>query len=287
MNAISIPIVAMVSEAEKAVIDAACLDLARALGQASGTSWKCNCRFVHEYADLQNADAGSILIASLVLEVDAPEPWPDVEQRLRKIFARLSERGDPVFICTVLRHVGVGETDRLSRRIIRIRRLNLLAADISRESGAFVIDLDRQLADIGAQRLGTNYRLEGTAAANLAGKAVAMEIVLNGLNSIAGFDVQDRARALLAQYRPPVALSEIRPKNLIPMGQGRRKQMVATTIDNNQQAHVGWLVRQVLSRQIGLLAASNKIAQAVRRRGPKETLAMLFSGVAHLIGKRI
>jgi hypothetical protein len=34
------------------------------------------------------------------------------------------------------------------------------------------------------------------------------------------------------------------------------------------------------------LEASNKLLQAVRRRGPKESLAMLASGVVRLIGKR-
>jgi hypothetical protein len=283
MNATPIPIVAMVSMAERAAVDSACGNIARALGEASGTPWKCDCRFVPDHADLQNA--GSILVTSLVLEVDAPEPWTDVEQRLRGIYAGLCARGDPIFICTVLRHTGAGEPDA-SRRRIRIRRLNLLAAEISREHGAFVIDIDRRLADVGARRLGTDYRLQGAAAADLAGNAIAMEIILNGLDTHASVDVQDRARAVLAEYKSAIAPREIRPKNLMSMGQGRRKQIVATIIDTDQEAHVGWLIQQVLRRQITPLEASNKLLQAVRRRGAKESLAVLASGVVRLIGKR-
>jgi len=119
-----------------------------------------------------------------------------------------------------------------------------------------------------------------------AGNAIAMEIILNGLDSHASVDVQDRARAVLAEYKSAIAPPEIRPKNLMSMGQGRRKQIVTTIIDTDEEAHVGWLIQQVLRRQITALEASNKLLQAVRRRGAKESLAVLASGVARLIGKR-
>lgn len=286
MTAKPIPIVAMVSAAERAAVDRACDNIAHALGDVSGTPWKCDCRFVQEPADLKDADAGSILVASLVLEVDSPEQWTAIELRLRQFYAELCERGDPVFVCTVLRHTGAGETDIALRRRIRIRRLNLLAADISRQSGAFVIDIDRRLADVGARRLGTDYRLAGAAAANLAGNAIAMEIIANGLDAFASFDAQDRARGVLTEYKSAVALPDVRPNNLMPMGLGRRKQMVATIIDGDREAHVGWLIEQVLKRQIAPLEGLNKLLLAVRRRGAKESFAVLASGVVKLIGKR-
>jgi hypothetical protein len=260
--------------------------MVRALGEVTGAQWKCDCRFVQEHEDLQTADVGSMLVTSLALEVDAPEPWNNVEARLRKFHAGLNERGDPVFVCTVLRHIGAGDAELASRRRIRIRRLNLLAADISRETGSFVIDIDRRLADVGARRLRTDYRLQGAAAADLAGKAIATEIILNGLHALASVEVQDRARAVLAEYNSAVPLPEIKPNSLMPMGQGPRKQMVTTIIDSDPEAHVGWLIQQALKRQITPLEASKKLLQAVRRRGAKESLAMLASGVVRLIGKR-
>jgi len=163
----------------------------------------------------------------------------------------------------------------------------LLAADISRQSGAFVIDIDRRFADVGARQLGTDYRLEGAAAADMAGNAIAMEIILNGLGTLASFDVQDRARDVLAETKSAAALPEtMRPTNLMPMGQGRRKQMVTTNVDPDRDAHVGWLIQQVLKRQIAPLEAFNKLVLTVRRRGAKESLAVLASGIVRLIGKR-
>jgi hypothetical protein len=283
MNRSIVPIVAMAAESERAAIDQARGNIARALSEATGNSWTCDCQFVQEL-DLRNADIGSIVVTSLVSEVDTPERWEHVEPRLRKIYAGLCERRDPVFICTVLRHTGAGDSALAVRRRIRIRRLNLLAAELSRDYGAFVIDIDRQLADVGARRLETDYTLRGEAAAKLAGNAIAVGIVLNGLDGFVSVEMQDRAKAALAQSKSTVALLEIKPI-LLAMGQGRRKQISIATIDTDQQAHVGWLIHQVLQRQIALPEAFEKLRHAIRQRGTRESLAMLASGVVRLIGK--
>ena len=51
---------------------------------------------------------------------------------------------------------------------------------------------------------------------------------------------------MLAQYKSAVALPEIRPKNLMPIGQGRRKQMVATVVDTNQDPSNCYSARSAL-----------------------------------------
>ena len=286
MNGLIVPIVAIAVETERAAIERACGNIARALSQATGKSWMCDCRFVREL-DLQNSDvAGSIIVTSLGSEVDAPERWEDAEPRLRKVYAGLCEPGHPVFICTVLRHTGDGDPATAMRRRIRIRRLNLLAAEISREHGAFVIDIDRRLADVGARRLGTDYTLKGVAAEKLAGDAIAMEVVLNGLDGFVNVEVQDRARTLLAEARSTVASFEIKPKSLMAIGQGRHKQTVTTIVDTDQQSHASWLIYQVLRGQISLPQAFAKLHQAIRGRGARQSFAMLASGVARLIGRR-
>ena len=283
MNGLIVPIVAIAAETERAAIAQASGNIARALSEAAGKSWTCDCRFVQEL-DLQNTDvAGSVIITSLGSEVDVPERWEDAEPRLRKIYSGLCERGRPVFICTVLRHTGAG--DSAMRRRIRIRRLNLLAAEISREHGAFVIDIDRKLADVGARRLGTDYTLKGEAAEKLAGDAIAMEVVLNGLDGLVSVETQDRARALLAESRSTVAPLEIKP-NLMAIGQGRHRQTVTTIVDTDQQSHANWLIYQVLRGQISLPQAFAKLQQAIRGRGARQSLAMLASGVARLISRR-
>jgi hypothetical protein len=281
----SIPLAAFVAPSEQAAVEAARDHLLRALGSTGG-AWSIDCDFAEAIGDLTAAPAGAVLLTSLLPEADGDEAWGDTEARLRGIHADLSERGDPVFICTVLRHAGEGDREAALRRRVRIRRLNALAAELSREFGAFVIDIDRVLADIGAGRLGTDYRLQGAAAADLAGKAMAIDIVVNGLDAFAAFDVQDAARAYLAQYQTIVALpTEIKPQNLMALGQGRRKQVAATITNNDQQGHVGWLVQQALKGKIGPAEAFGKLAQAVRRRGARESFSMLANALFKM-GKR-
>ncbi len=275
----SIPMAAFVAASEQAAVEAARGHLVRALGAAGG-EWAVDCQFVETVGELSEAAAGTVLVTSLLPEVDRGEAWPETEARLREVYATLSGRGDPVFICTVLRHAGDGDRQVALERRVRIRRLNALAAELSREYGAFVIDIDRVLADVGAGRLGTDYRLNGTAAADLAGKAIATDIVVNGLDAVASFQVQDVAKAELAQYQTQVALpSDIKPQNLMALGQGRRKQIVATVTDNDQQGHVGWLVRQALSGKIAPAEAFDKLVQAVRRRGARESFTLLANAV--------
>ena len=249
MSATVIPIIALVSTSERAAVEAACGHIVRALSEASGQPWTCDCRFIDRPTDLQaHTDQGH------------SRHVPGFRSRRSRAMARcrgtrahftagLCRRGDPVFVCTLLRHAELDDPDLALHRRIRIRRLNLLAADISRQSGAFVIDIDRRLADVGARRLGTDYRLHGATAADLAGNAIAREILVNGLDALASAEVQDRARAALARCQPAIALPSLM-RHLMPIGHGRRKQMVATVTDINQQGDASWLIRQVLRRRI-------------------------------------
>ena len=72
---------------------------------------------------------------------------------------------------------------RLRRRcakLERIRRLNLLAVELSHDLDAGVIDFDRQFADIGAQVLETSYRLEGAAAREIAAYVIVKTLLAAG-----------------------------------------------------------------------------------------------------------
>jgi hypothetical protein len=212
-------------------------------------------------------------------------PWADVERDLRTSYAALCQTGDPVMICTILRHVeAAGDPEKADRTRVRLRRLNLLATELSREYGALVIDLDRVLADLGARRLETDYRLGGAAAVDVAGKAVALSVVANALDAFAPVNVQEAARGILEKYRPAVGLApEIKMTNLMALGPGRRKQIVSTVTNAVQENHAGWLVRQVLNRQIGPREAFDRLTLAVRRRGARESAALLISGIVRLI----
>ncbi len=286
MTARTIPLLAAVTTHERAVVEAAARHLAAALSQATGESWTCPCRFAPDLEGLAGAASGSITVTSLLLSLgDIGKPWPEVEAALRRHCAALAETGDPVMICTILRHVDAArEPDGAEAIRRRLRKLNLLATELSREYGALVIDIDRVLADLGARRLETDYRLGGAVAAEFASQTMALCIATNALDAFAPVKVQDAARAILEGHRPSLGLaSDQMMTNLMAMAHGRRRQRVATTTDEVPENHVGWLVHQVLKGRIGGREAFGKLAGTVRRRGLRESAELLVSGVSRML----
>lgn len=286
MTARSVPLLVAVTTNEQAVVKAAARHLADALSRATGETWTCPCNFAPSLGDLPGATSGSVVVTSLLLALaQVDQPWPETEQELRRTYAALSETGDPVMICTILRHVdAAGDSERADRILRRLRKLNLLATELSREYGALVIDIDRSLADIGARRLETDYCLGGRVAAEFASKTMALCIATNALDAFAPVKTQDAARAILDGYRPSVGLAtDQMMTNLMALRHGRRRQHVATMTDEVQENHVGWLVRQVLNGQIGGGEAFGKLASAMRRRGARESVRLLISGVSRVL----
>ena len=103
-------------------------------------------------------------------------------------------------ICTIFRVVA--DRARLSRGgaslplIERIRRLNRLAAELSRETGCYVADIDRTMADVGARKTQADYRLSTPAAAEAAGHAIAWALLSGPLDDVVSPEVQEKARAI-------------------------------------------------------------------------------------------
>lgn len=284
----TIRIRAAVPAQEQGIIERAGNLLSDALKQASNEDWRSGISFAPSAAALQDAPTdGAITIVSLIPALDPLDAsWPDVETQLRQACEALSAAGDPVFLCTILRHVPASEEDD-QPRLLRIRRLNLLAAELSREYGCFVIDLDRILADIGGRRLQTDYRLGGAVVAEHVANAIATCIAANALDAVASFEIQDSARAFLEANKPAAGLAtDIKLSDVVAMGQGRRRQMAATVTDTVQENHVGWLVRQVLNGRIGPQEAFHRLNQAIRNRGAKESVILLAQGAARLLRQR-
>jgi hypothetical protein len=289
-----ISIAAFVSEGEQAAMNLAAGHMAQALSKAAEVAWTSDCFFNADLEKIAQSGEGTIIVTSFLPQLEKlDEPWPEAEQRLRKIYATLGERSVPVFIATILRHVrGDAESELAEALKIRIRRLNLLAAEISRETGANVIDLDRVLADVGARRLQTDYRLTGQATANMAGHFIALTLVSNGLDAIVPFEVQDAAREALAASQPAIAgIDGAKPeitlrKDLMAMGQGRRKQIVTPVHYTVEENYIGWLTRQVLQGRIGPREALSRLIQAVRKRGVRESAALLASGLSKQINRK-
>ena len=286
MTARSVPLLAAVTTNERAVVEGAARNLAAALSQATGESWTCPCTFARGLDDLAGATSGCIVVTSLLLSLtDIDKPWPEVETELRSTYAALAEAGDPIMICTILRHVdAIEDVEEAARIRRRLRKLNLLATELSREYGALVIDIDRVLADVGARRLKTDFRLGGTVAAEFSSKAMALCIATNALDDFASVKVQDAARLILDGYQLSIGLAtEQMMTSVMSLGQGRRKQRVATTTDEVPENHVGWLVRQVLKGRISGREAFGKLLGAVRRRGARESAWLLITGVSRML----
>ena len=136
-SAVTIPIKAVVDGHEEAAVRLASARLESSLSAASGAPVVVSCAF-EPALDSLDADQACVVITSTLAEVaNHQEPWPSVERRLRQSYQRLAGRDDVVvFICTVLRHVSADEgAEQTESKRVRIRRLNLLAAEISRETG--------------------------------------------------------------------------------------------------------------------------------------------------------
>lgn len=288
-SAVTIPINAVVDGHEEAAVRLASARLESSLSAASGAPVVVSCAF-EPTLDSLDPDQACVVITSTLAEVaNHQEPWPSVERRLRQSYQRLAGRDDVVvFICTVLRHVSADEgAEQTESKRVRIRRLNLLAAEISRETGIYVIDLDRSLADIGARALQTDYRLNGSYASEVAAKFMALAVISAGLDAFVSFEVQDQAKTMVAQSQLDLAsrqaaVPDIKPSNVLALGTGRRKQVVQTVVDTNTESHTGWLIRLMLSRQFGISDAVTKLRESIARRGWRASIVMLLAAMQQL-----
>lgn len=281
-------IAARVSEGEEASLRLAGERLARVLRETSAAAWSCESVFVRDLAMLERSDAAIAVISFFSELENRGEPWSSLESRLRTACAALTQGDRPVFLCTILRHVGREEEGQRAAELrIRIRQLNLLVAGISRETGAYVIDLDRALADVGARKLQTDYRLGGPAAA-LAAHTMALTLINNLPGERVPFELQDAVRAALLAHPPSVdnegAKAEVTfRKHLLSMVHEGRKVTVAPVVYSVQENHADWLIRQVLRGTIRPADALRRLGQAVQRNGLRESLRRLGSAVSRQI----
>jgi hypothetical protein len=158
--------------------------------------------------------------------------------------------------------------------------LNRLAADLSREYGIMVIDLDRDLADIGGRRLQTDYRLGGEYAEQMAARSMARAIVSAGLDNYVPFEQQILVQDMFAKEQPsfsaPVA-TEVAPSNVLVLKSGRQRQTVATIVSTNSESHAGWLFHLLLSGQYSFKDAFMKLKGSVAKRGLRASILMLVA----------
>jgi hypothetical protein len=111
-----------------------------------------------------------------------------------------------IFLCNVFRRVrGLAHRYQGTPESLRerIQRFNLLAAEISHETGACVVDLDRALADIGGRVLHTDYRLKSEAAAVAGADTLVSTMFRAGLDEYLAPALQEKTAALFEARRVP------------------------------------------------------------------------------------
>jgi len=185
---------AVVGDAERPALVATGEQLTECLQAASGSAPEIRLQFASSLDAIDAKAPATIIVASLLPEVTRDEPIPSVEARWRRQLATLTPL--PVFICTVFRHVPRHGAERPENRpaiIERIGRLNLLAVELSHDSGAAVIDIDRAFAHLGARVLAADYRLRGRVAAEVAAHTIAGSLLAVGLDDIVAPEILERA----------------------------------------------------------------------------------------------
>ena len=138
-----------------------------------------------------------VFIAALLPELGrSPEAPEATESRWRDHLSLLQDTGATVFVCTIYRHIGgIADPDQRRAVLERVRRLNLLAVNLSHSLGVGVIDLDRAFAERGTDTLKTDHRLEGRIAAELTGHTVLSALLSMGLDTALEPGLQEAIRA--------------------------------------------------------------------------------------------
>jgi hypothetical protein len=290
----SLLIQAWVGETEEPAVRAAAALLATHLNAAAGAPHTVRCAFPTGIDTLDRSGETTIIVTSLLRDVDTDEPWPETERRVRARYLALAEEGTfVVLICTVLRHLPAElPPAQTTARRVRIRRLNLLAAEISRETGFLVVDIDRSLADIGAQPLQTDYRLTGPFGAEAAGKVIAMTVLAAGLDAVASIDHQDAARDRIAAYQPARATEAAPPVEMVGVhrvpsrSRSGRTQIVMPVVHGVDENQVDLQLRRLMQGQIGGRAAAAMLMRSVGQHGWRSTAMRLAAGIARYVRNR-
>jgi hypothetical protein len=287
----AITLQALVTPAEQAAMTRAAEQLAGNLSAAdSDAEWLVDVRFVDGFDQVEASD-DAVVVVSLLPEVDRDEAWATTEQRVRGAVTGVLEAGVAnLFLCTVLRHAGGADepAEAVVARRTRIRRLNMLAINLSQEFGVFVVDIDRDLAAIGARALDTDYRLGGDFAAGAAGKSIAMSLLLIGLDAFVPVELQTAARERLAE-QPVPQLGVEGPRLRVAGGKavavrgGGRRQVIEAALDTEDDSMVAQFIELLLKGKLPIRDAVGLVVGVVRRRGLRASAVRVFGGMRKVV----
>lgn len=186
-------VVAMAAESDTPAIKAAAEQLSLCMSRAAGEAVPVKVQFVAR--DNPTIPAGNVFVAMLTEDVLSGRPIDQVAHDWRARLERVRDGGpDRALLCTLFRRVS-GEP-RVENTLERIRRLNKLVIDLSRELDSEVVDVDRFLALCGGRTIGADYRCSSQSAARLAAQAITAAILDGDLVCYLPPDTQQRAIAL-------------------------------------------------------------------------------------------
>jgi len=278
----------MATPQEQSVIRRAAERLADSLDVEGRRPWRFECVFLDSIDEVTEEAGAPILLTSLLSEVTRlEEPWDDVERRLRDRYIRLVRNpATHVYVFTVFRHIAPDQAAAHAATLrVRIRRLNLLAVRLSQALGVFLIDLDREFADVGGGALRTDYRLVGDLAVESAADLVAATVLATGLDGRVPFDAQDAAMVRLAELKSSrTTLLRYAADNTVAVRSGRRVQRVQITGRRDDQAAFFW--RQLVSGKVPIAETAARIAGAVSRRGLRASLTVAIAGLRRVVRTR-
>ena len=197
---VSIQIIAQVSAAERAGMQTGAEFLSSSMKAVrQGITQPMKLAFVDESADPNVLPMGQVFILSMQTELARPaEDMDAVMARWMSRLEALKARPGLLFLCNIFRladePVQPGGSSDL---VARIRRLNLIAIQLSHATGVNIIDVDRVLAYFGQRVFRCDYRLDNPRAADAVGHAVASAILSSGPDDIIEPVDQEKARQAL------------------------------------------------------------------------------------------
>jgi hypothetical protein len=269
-------ILALGTAEENAAVRMAMTRVSEVAAEAGGPTFDVTISALSEVAGV----SADLAIASMLPEAEAAEEhWTSTERRLRNAIAGLRQNVRKLYICTVFRHAP-GPEGRA--RLARIRKLNLLALELSRETGAFIVDVDRMLADAGAPSFDADFRLTGPLATEAVAREIVRTLIATGFDAAYPRPAQERLSALLDGWHPPRAT----PQDATPRAwiEPRPRNARAITFSSPED-QAAFALRRLVRGQIPLREGFGLAARMIRRDGVKGTMTFAWRGARRLLGR--
>ncbi|CAN5503828.1 hypothetical protein BH10PSE17_BH10PSE17_25540 [soil metagenome] len=281
---------ATATAAERAALLVATQRIAQCLATTPAAALQLACEFAGSPS--QDPREPDIVIESMLPEVDSlAEPWPACEARLRARLGELARQHRLLYLVTAFRVIGGDAAPAMAAALrVRIRRLNRLAIELSRETGAALIDVDRSLADLGAHTLATDHRLDGPFATEAVTRCLAQALLATAFDDHVSATDLDAAQIHLARLAVPwpdtgAALADAARLRMVTVrSAGGRAQ--SAQFFSNPESRIGQHLRGLASGQIGLWDGVARLYRAIRHHGARRCAALLWHGFTQRPGGR-